>query len=218
MYQTDVSNMTARGKIDTRAALVEGAIECLRERGFARTTAREVVAAAGVNLGAIGYHFGSMEALLAEAISSVFRRWLSRIQASVTLDDETTFEELLLQVCREAAKVFRRDRGLAAAFLEGIAQAERSPALRTQMNEDYRELRTTIADLLQAALGDRFPADAKAGVASVFMAIDVGLMAHALLDPKSVARPDQVVADLASFASLFQANRSQGSSVQRRRR
>lgn len=196
--------MSPKGKIATRDALVEGAIECLRERGFARTTARDVVAAAGVNLGAIGYHFGSMEALLAEAVASVFRRWLSRIQASVTIDEGTTFEDLLLQVCREAAKVFRRDRGLAAAVLEGIAQAERSPALRKQLNDDYQQLRLAIADLLQAALGDRFPKDAKAGVARVFMAIDLGLMAHALLDPKSVQQPDQVVADLASFARLFQ--------------
>lgn len=202
--------MSPRGKTGTRDALVEGAIECLRERGFARTTAREVVAAAGVNLGAIGYHFGSMEALLAEAVASVFRRWLFRIQSSVTLDDETTFEELLLQVCREAAKVFRKDRGLAAAFLEGIAQAERSPALRKQMNEDYQRLRSMIAELLQAALGDRFPADDRAGVASVFMAIDVGLMAQALLDPKAVQHPDRVVDDLAAFAALFQQNRSSG--------
>ena len=195
--------MTPKGKTGTREALIEGAIECLRERGFARTTARHVVAAAGVNLGAIGYHFGSMEALLGEAVASVFRRWLFRIQSSVTLDDETTFEDLLLQVCTEAAKVFRKDRGLAAAFLEGIAQAERSPALRRQMNEDYQRLRGMIADLLQSALGDRFPADNKAGVASVFMAIDVGLMAQALLDPKSVQHPDQVVDDLALFATLF---------------
>ena len=197
--------MNPRGNVPTREALVEGAIVCLRERGFARTRARDVVAAAGVNLGAIGYHFGSMEALLAEAVASVFERWLSRIVSSVTIDEDTTFEELLLQVCTEAAKVFRKDRGLASAFLEGIAQAERSPALRKRMNDDFQRLRDMVADLLHAALGERFPREDKAGVASVFMAIDVGLMAQALLDPKSVQRPEQVVVDLAAFARLFDA-------------
>jgi AcrR family transcriptional regulator len=190
-------------KTPTREALIEGAIECLRERGFARTTARDVVAAAGVNLGAIGYHFGSMDALLAEAVATVFRRWLSRIQSSVTLDDETSFEDLLLQVCTEAAKVFKKDRGLAAAFLEGIAQAERSPALRRQMNADYQRLREEISTLLLAALGARLPESERARIASAFMAIDVGMMAQALLDPKSVLHPEEVVAALASFAKLF---------------
>lgn len=195
--------MTPRRSTSTREALIEGAIECLRERGFARTTAREVVAAAGVNLGAIGYHFGSMDALLAEAVASVFRRWLTRIQTSVVLDEQTTFEDLLLQVCTEAAKVFRADSGLAAAFLEGIAQAERSPALRRRMNEDYQRLRDEIAALLQTALGERFPEDKRAGIGSIFMAIDVGLMAQALLDPRSVRHPEDVVDSLSAFAALF---------------
>ena len=47
-----------------REALLDGARRCLLERGYARTTARDLVAASGTNLASIGYHFGSKEALL----------------------------------------------------------------------------------------------------------------------------------------------------------
>ncbi|MGH3839469.1 MAG: TetR family transcriptional regulator, partial [Pseudonocardiaceae bacterium] len=38
-----------------REALLDGARRCLLERGYARTTARDLVAASGTNLASIGY-------------------------------------------------------------------------------------------------------------------------------------------------------------------
>ena len=37
---------------------------CLREKGYAHTTARDIVAASSTNLASIGYHYGSTKALL----------------------------------------------------------------------------------------------------------------------------------------------------------
>ena len=50
-------------------ALLQAAIQCLQEHGYAHTSARDLVAASCTNLGAIGYHFGSKEPLLNEAIT-----------------------------------------------------------------------------------------------------------------------------------------------------
>src|SRR2546423_10671599 len=47
-----------------REDLLAGAVRCLRERGYAHTTARDIVAASGTNLASIGYHYGSTKALL----------------------------------------------------------------------------------------------------------------------------------------------------------
>ncbi|WP_249044824.1 helix-turn-helix domain-containing protein [Crossiella equi] len=51
-----------------REDLLAGAKRCLFERGYARTTARDIVAASGTNLASIGYHFGSKEALMTQAL------------------------------------------------------------------------------------------------------------------------------------------------------
>ena len=51
-----------------REELLDGAAQCLYDKGFGRTTARDVVAASGTNLASIGYHFGSKDALLLSLI------------------------------------------------------------------------------------------------------------------------------------------------------
>ena len=47
-----------------RDALLDAAKSLLRERDYGNITARDLVAASNTNLGSIGYHFGSKEALL----------------------------------------------------------------------------------------------------------------------------------------------------------
>src|ERR1700748_1108865 len=51
-----------------REALLSGSKRCLIEKGYARTTARDIAAASGVSLAAIGYHFGSKDALMNQAV------------------------------------------------------------------------------------------------------------------------------------------------------
>ncbi|MBZ5497128.1 MAG: TetR family transcriptional regulator [Acidobacteriia bacterium] len=58
--------------IDTKTRILDAAERLLSERGFAATSLRGITAAAGVNLGAVNYHFRSKEAL----IHSVFARRL----------------------------------------------------------------------------------------------------------------------------------------------
>src|SRR5581483_4854381 len=66
-----------------RDRLLAAALTCLQDRGYAHTTARDLVAASGTNLRSIGYHFGSKEALLDEALGECFRIWTSRVEQAV---------------------------------------------------------------------------------------------------------------------------------------
>ena len=51
-----------------REQLLEGAKQCLLTKGYARTTARDLVAASGTNLASIGDHYGSKDALMNQAL------------------------------------------------------------------------------------------------------------------------------------------------------
>jgi AcrR family transcriptional regulator len=55
---------------DTRARIVAAAERLFAERGFAGTTMRDLTRAAGTNLAAVNYHFGSKEGLLEEVFST----------------------------------------------------------------------------------------------------------------------------------------------------
>lgn len=50
----------------TRASILDAAERLYADRGFADVTLRDIVAAAGVNLAAVNYHFGSKDELIAE--------------------------------------------------------------------------------------------------------------------------------------------------------
>src|SRR5258708_28634030 len=50
----------------TRAAILNAAERLYADRGFGDVTLRDIVAAAGVNLAAVNYHFGSKDELIAE--------------------------------------------------------------------------------------------------------------------------------------------------------
>ncbi|MGF6884506.1 AcrR family transcriptional regulator [Nocardia sp. GAS34] len=52
-----------------REDLLAGARKVILERGLAKVTARDIAGAAGVSLAAIGYHFGSKDRLIAEAVT-----------------------------------------------------------------------------------------------------------------------------------------------------
>jgi AcrR family transcriptional regulator len=58
-----------------REALLDGARRVLIEKGYAKTTARDIADAAGVSLAAIGYHFGSKESLLEQAFMAAMEDW-----------------------------------------------------------------------------------------------------------------------------------------------
>ena len=71
-----------------REALLAGAQRCLYEKGCARTTARDIASASGVSLAAIGYHFGSMEALLNAAMIQAIEQWGQEISRALAAEVE----------------------------------------------------------------------------------------------------------------------------------
>lgn len=78
---------------DTRARLMDGAIETLRRQGYAAASARSIAATAGVNQALIFYHFGSVDELLASACRQTSAAHIALYSAR--LDTATTVREVL---------------------------------------------------------------------------------------------------------------------------
>jgi AcrR family transcriptional regulator len=58
----------AREQEDARARLIEAAMALFAEKGYEGTSVRDLATAAGVNVAAVSYHFGSKDALYHEAL------------------------------------------------------------------------------------------------------------------------------------------------------
>lgn len=76
-----------------REALLAGARECLIEKGYVQTTARDIAQASGVSLAAIGYHFGTKEALLQEAMVRANAEWSKRVDDALATTERPADED-----------------------------------------------------------------------------------------------------------------------------
>src|SRR3954470_23526903 len=102
-----------------RDDLLVAARHCLETKGYARTTARDLVAESGTNLASIGYHFGSKEALLNEAIGDAFEEWTNEvIGMSVEGNERAPLDAVGASWVELLDNSFERHRPLLVAFVE----------------------------------------------------------------------------------------------------
>ncbi|MEV0254366.1 TetR/AcrR family transcriptional regulator [Streptomyces sp. NPDC050732] len=94
---------------ETRTKLLEGALRTLTEQGIAKTSARSIAAAAGVNQALVFYHFGSVDDLLAEACrygtEQRVSRYRERLAGIGSLSELLAFGREMHEEEREAGHV-----------------------------------------------------------------------------------------------------------------
>jgi AcrR family transcriptional regulator len=171
----------ASGVGETKGRLLEAAVRCIEERGYAATTARDLSTASGANLASIGYHFGSKEALLDEALVAASARWLEPIVDQARTSVTGSVRERIAGGLELFVESLQHNRATAVAFFEAITRVERSESVRSRLAEGYQQLRDAV---VQAVLADQAlkPAESDA-LASAVIALYDGVLVQWLLDP-----------------------------------
>lgn len=133
--------------MSNREDLLDGARSCLLEKGYARTTARDIAGAAGVSLAAIGYHFGTKDALLSEALQQALREWGDTMEqlliASSEADPASRFETAWDVIVGS----FADDRSLWAVQFELLTHISIDPHLRRTFGEANRAAQQGLINL-----------------------------------------------------------------------
>ena len=197
---------TTQKKLGNREKLLWAAMACLRDKGYARTTARDLVAASDTNLASIGYHFGSKDALLNEAIAEGFRAWSAEIERAAFASDAQTARERLEQSLVQMTDRLEEVRPFLVSFVEAFPQAVRSPDLREQMAAAYEEARSAGAQMvLRAAEGEGLALSPEhaATLSSVLTALFDGMILQFLLDPERVPSSRQIMEALDAAVPAF---------------
>ena len=175
-----------------REALLAGAKRCLIEKGYARTTARDIAAASGVSLAAIGYHFGSKEALMNKAIYEFVGEWSGEVERALTAEGAPDAEGAVdVEPLRRFESVMERtiesldgpQRGLWAAQLELLGPMERSEELRTFLAGVQRDAADGLAELFLGIDPARDPQAARTA-GSILHALFIGIIVKWFMDPK----------------------------------
>jgi len=188
-----------------REQLLEGAIECLRTKGYARTTTRDIAAAANANLASIGYHFGSKEALLNQAILRACEQWTNRLgEAAFAGKDESPLGQMAASWVA-MLNSFEELRPILVGLIDAAAQSAWSDDLRQELAAHYRVSREQVALMVRQSLGEGVEAagvDPKV-VGSFLIAVCDGLVLQWLIDPDETPRGEELISSLG--AALAQA-------------
>jgi AcrR family transcriptional regulator len=185
-----------------REDLLAGARRCLYEKGYARTTARDIVAVSGTNLGSIGYHYGSTQALLNAAMLSAIEEWGDTIGAALAADESDAADDPLVRLWRRILSTMETHRAVFVATIEAMVQSEHSPELRAQIAGGMKEGRSGMAALLTGQPEDSVPAGEVATLGSVQLALMSGVLTQWLVDPSTAPSAEQIAAGIRALAAL----------------
>ena len=179
--------------------LLAGAKKCLREKGYANTTARDIVAASGTNLASIGYHFGSKDALMTQAIVEMLGEWGEHFGSdpAASIPD---YGERFEKHWRDLAAAVASDRQLSLASFENAATAMRIPELATIIASGQEDARVGLGDDFADTSAD---AETKRAVGSLMLAVTTGVIAQWLVDPEKSPSPDDIVKAFHAIADAF---------------
>lgn len=181
-----------------RQDLLAGAKRCLADKGFARTTARDIATTSRVSLAAIGYHFGSTEALLNAALIDAMGEWGDALggalagSAGAGDDRHTRFEAVWTRV----VEVFEAHRPLLVASVEALAQVDRSAEVRASLADALQQGREGLAELFGTP--DDVP---RRPVGSFLQALMTGVIAQWIVDPDSAPSGPEMAEALRRLAT-----------------
>jgi AcrR family transcriptional regulator len=181
-----------------REALLAGAKRCLIEKGYARTTARDIAAASGVSLAAIGYHFGSKDALMNQAIYEFVGEWGDEVERALSaegaLDAEPLqrFESIME---RTVASFGGPARGMWAAQLELMGPMQQNQELRTFLARVQRDAASGLAELFLGIDAAQDPEAARTA-GSILHALLIGIIVKWFMDPEQALSAQELTEGL----------------------
>jgi AcrR family transcriptional regulator len=181
-----------------REDLIAGAKRCLLEKGYAATTARDIAAASGVSLAAIGYHFGSKDALMNQAVFDSIGDWADELQRAMMADqvlDGPPLQRFEAALDRTLTSFGGPDHGLWAAQLELMGLALHNDELRAFLAGVQGFAGQGIAELFLGIDMETEP-EASRLAGTVMHSLFIGLLAKYYLDPKQAPTAQEVAAGL----------------------
>lgn len=185
-----------------REQLLEGAKKCLLERGYARTTARDIVAASGTNLASIGYHFGSKDALLTQAMVEALSEWgdeVGRVLTEARQEDPLSRLEAMFDGLIQS---FRTQSNLWNASFEVSTFAENNPELKRQLAVANDMAREGLAQILLGT--EEIDEETKRTIGSVLAAIIPGVYSQWTMDPDGTPSGAELARGLQGIAAIIQ--------------
>ncbi|HEY6739453.1 MAG TPA: TetR/AcrR family transcriptional regulator [Actinopolymorphaceae bacterium] len=189
-----------------RDDLLAGARACLAEKGYHRTTARDIAAVSGAHLASIGYHFGSKDALMTAAVLRAQDEWGDVVDAAVEGAGADAPADRLRSCVDALVDTVSGQREVLRASVQAYAEAGFSEEIRRALLEATTEARANLAAMALGVAAEDIDAETARGLGAVVHWLIAGLSLQALLDPASLPSGDEVAAALRTLGGDSQAD------------
>ncbi|GHF12611.1 TetR/AcrR family transcriptional regulator [Streptomyces morookaense] len=178
-----------------REDLLEGAKRCLLDKGWVRTTARDIVAASGANLASIGYHYGSKEALMLAAFMKMTEEWGESVGHSLqgVVPSGASADERNAATWDAVIEGFSVNRQFWQVQMEVVGQLEQHPELKKTFAEVLPSGREGMVAIFEGVDDTEVGAEATRTVGSLYHALFIGLWVQWLIDPAAVPTGRDIV-------------------------
>jgi AcrR family transcriptional regulator len=191
--QTYVRPTGSLPSMGQREDLLAAAKELLVEKGYHRTTARDIAALSGAHLGSIGYHYGSKDGLMTAAAIELQGEWGAAIETGLAAVRAAGPTRRLQVAVDELVAAMSQQPEVLAASVQAYAQAAFDADIRETLTTATRGARTDLAAGILGADPADIDADSSRGLGSVVHALIAGLSLQAFLDPDSLPTGAHVV-------------------------
>jgi AcrR family transcriptional regulator len=185
---------------DTRMELLDAALAVFAERGYRDASVDEVAERAGYSKGALYWHFSSKDDLFYALLEDrILKPWEESVRM---LESASPDEDMAPEASRLFGELLRGERDLLLIQYEYWAQAVRDPKLRRRYANRRKKLRIALGRAISARLehlGAPPLASGAEEMATIFIAVALGLAQERLVDPQAV--PDNLLGD--TFALLY---------------
>jgi AcrR family transcriptional regulator len=189
-----------------REALMAAAKRCLTERGYSHTSARDIASEAGVSTAAIGYHYGTKDALLMEALLEALEEWGAALGEKMVASSApgSTPAERFTENWARVIETFGTDRELWRIQFDMLGAMDRNPRLKEILSGANREARLALVAMFGDPRGADAPDDDEAErIGSFYQALLAGLSAQHLLDPATSLTGPELARMLTEVAGLL---------------
>ncbi|BBZ72810.1 hypothetical protein MPRS_39030 [Mycobacterium paraseoulense] len=182
----------------TRARIIAAAMRCVAEKGYSRTTIREIARAADMTSGSLYHYFPNKSELLDAAVEDIERKAVPRLRAAAESRDDVV--DRLAAVLDEASRLMREHPHLAAFDRAVRAESTEHPVRGRPQYPGPKALRDIVAEIVEDARARgalSADTDARAAVDAIYA------LARGLTERAASLAPQGYAATLASAKELI---------------
>lgn len=185
-----VKTNSQKSSEDKRARIREAAYRCFKTSGYHDTSVDAICKEIGISKGAFYWYFTGKRSVFLDILDT----WAKEVEEELAsqfhkaLVDENPYNSMTRALQLEG----RRGRNIMPVWLEFLSQVQRVEEIREVLQTFHHRIRSSIDEMLRTILPAAFGSKDRHALASVILAIFIGLISQEMVEPTQAPFSDTI--------------------------